>query len=280
MENEIMKVVQLPVIEEQLHKVKAEVEGRINEALSLACSVETVKDVKSVRAQLNKEFEEYETFRKEIKRKISEPYMSFENTYNECIRDLFKTGDKQLKEKIDDVESVVKEEKEMAVRTYFEEYKAANGVDCISFEDVGLKVNLTASEKSLKKQCKDFIDRVIKDLEMINSQEFSDEILVEYKKSYDVSSAILTVTNRHKAIEAEKKRQQEMAAFNEQKVQAEEKVDEVLSAPTEEAIQETEPEPTQETVYELSFKVRTKDINKLRELKIFLVNGGYEYEQL
>ena len=47
--NELIKVVQLPVIEEQLRSMKETVDKRVGEALSLVCTEETVQTVKGVR---------------------------------------------------------------------------------------------------------------------------------------------------------------------------------------------------------------------------------------
>ena len=64
--NELIKVVQLPVIEEQLRSMKETVDKRVGEALSLVCTEETVQTVKGVRAELNKEFQTLEEQRKEV----------------------------------------------------------------------------------------------------------------------------------------------------------------------------------------------------------------------
>ena len=70
--NELIKVVQLPVIEEQLRSMKEAVDKRVEEALSLVCTEETIQTVKSARAELNKEFQALEEQRKEVKR----PYLA------------------------------------------------------------------------------------------------------------------------------------------------------------------------------------------------------------
>ena len=63
---------------------------------------------------------------------------------------------------------------------------------------------------------------------MIKVQEHSADILVEYKKSLNVSQAILTVQNRIKAIEAEKAMMTEREAAMRSAEEAAAKVDEVL----------------------------------------------------
>ena len=71
--NELIKVVQLPVIEEQLRSMKETVDKRVGEALSLVCTEETVQTVKGVRAELNKEFQTLEEQRKEVKKAVLGP---------------------------------------------------------------------------------------------------------------------------------------------------------------------------------------------------------------
>lgn len=68
MDKEIIAVKQLPIIVEQLHEVKAEVTAKVEQALSLVCTEDTVKDVKKVRSDLNKELKDYEERRKAVKK--------------------------------------------------------------------------------------------------------------------------------------------------------------------------------------------------------------------
>ena len=131
---------------------------------------------------------------------------------------------------------------------------------------------MSASNKSLKEQAKEFIDKVSDDLALIDSQEHKEEILIEYKKSLNVSLAITTVVNRYKELEELKKKQEVV----EQQKQVEEttvaKVEEILSAPVQ--IETT----NQDEILEIAFKVRGSR-EKLKELVHFLKERGYEYEQ-
>ena len=82
---QVIELQQLPIIVERLHSVKADIERRTAEATSLICTEETYKSVKDARAQLTKEFKEYEAQRTAIKSKILEPYNAFEQVYR--VRD-------------------------------------------------------------------------------------------------------------------------------------------------------------------------------------------------
>lgn len=102
---QVIELQQLPIIVERLHSVKADIEQRTADALSLVCTEQTYKSVKDARAQLTKEFKEYEAQRIAVKDKILEPYTEFEKVYRECITVPFQTADAELKRKITDVTS-------------------------------------------------------------------------------------------------------------------------------------------------------------------------------
>ena len=164
------------------------------------------------------------------------------------------------------------------MKEYFNEYLESAGIDFVTFEQANINVTLSATMKSLKEQAKSFIDKISDDLALIDTQEHKAEIMVEYKKTLNVSAAITGVNARFKAIEDEKRRIEEA---EERRAAEEQHIAEITSA-----LPEPEPEPEiippveeqpQEKVYTLRFTVTgTKD--KLRELKAFLDNGGYKYE--
>ena len=274
--NEIIEVKQLPIIVEQLQTIKADVTSRVDDALSLACTEETVKAVKQARSDLNKEFKDWEAKRGEVKRAIMFPYEQFEAVYKDCITDVFKKADTELKDKIAEVENNIKERKAAEVKAYFEEYAKSLNIGFLTFERSGVKVGLSDSLKKLKENAKAFIDRVSDDLNLIETQEHSTEILVEYKKSLSVSSAITTVVERYKAIEAEKEREAERQRLEQQAKEAEKAVDEIITVPEEPVITPPTVEES-DPVLTVAFKV-TAPKSMLKELKIFLINGGYDYE--
>lgn len=273
MNNEIIVVKQLPQIEEHLQTIKAEVTARVNDALSLVCTEDTIKSVKAVRADLNKDLKEFEERRKAVKKAIMTPYEAFESVYKDCISDTYKKADIELKAKIDSVENELKAQKTAEVKAYFEEYAKAKLIDIVTFENANINITLSASMKSLKEQAKSFIDRICDDLSLIDTQEHKDEILYEYKQSLNVSNAITTVANRYKAIEAAKAAEEERKAREQAAAEAAAKV-EAVAPPTVEPIA---PPVEEEPILTLRFTVRGKR-SKLRELKEFLERGNYDYE--
>lgn len=277
MENNIIQVKQLPIIVEQLQEVKAEVTAKVEQALSLVCTEDTVKDVKKVRSELNKELKDYEERRKAVKKAIMTPYEQFETVYKDCISDTYKKADTELKGKIDSVENELKEQKKAEVKGYFDEYLTATGIDFVTFESAHINVTLSASMKSLKEQAKAFIDKIVDDLNLINTQEHKDEILYEYKQSLNVSNAITTVTNRYKAIEEAKAREEERKAREQAEAEATAKVESVVEAVAQPTVEPIAPPVEEEKTYTLKFTVRGT-MPQLKALKEFLNNGGYDYE--
>lgn len=264
--NELIVVQQLPIIVEHLENVKAAVEEQVKTATSLVCTEDTVKDVKKSRAELSNQFKTWEEQRKAVKQAIMQPYNDFESVYKDCITNTYKSADAALKAKIDDVESELKAKKEQEIKEYFAEYALSKQVDFVEYENARINVTLSASIKKLKEQVRSFIDRVCEDLSIIEMQEHSAEILVEYKQSLNVSAAIMNVTERLKAIEAERERR---------KLESEKKKEEPEKPAPEQVI--SAPKVVEEQEYTLTISV-TATKAKLRELKAFLDEKGYKYE--
>lgn len=277
MSNEIIVVKQLPVIEQQLAQIKAKVTERVSAVTKLICTEETVKEIKKARTELNAEFKAWEDKRKEVKTAVMSPYEQFEAVYKDCISDSYKAADKDLKQKIDEVEQELKNKKAAEVKSYFEEYLASKEIAFVTYEQAGINVTLSASLKSLKEQAKNFIDRIVSDLALIET--FTDlkaEILVEYKKSLNVSDAITGVKARAKAVQEEQARQEAEA----EKRAAEAQRVEAIKAAIPEAPAAVEAPTEQTAAPERKFCIRftvkgTKE--QLIALKKFLNEGEYEY---
>lgn len=272
---------QLPVIKQQLELLKQDVERKVADAMALSVTRQTYKDVKKVRAELNKEAREWDNRRKEVKNKIMAPYMEFEKVYKDCVADRFQTADEALKGKIGEVESSLKAEKQAQLKAYFEEYAAARaqeGYDLkwLTFSRMGLKVNMSVSIKALKELVRSFVEEVVGNIGMISSHEHGSEIMVEYKKSLDAAQAVTIVAERKTAITEQERRAQEAA---EQRVRALGAQDEVMAAAENAPVVEEAGEKSKsaDEVLTVEFTV-TASRQKLIELREFLRAGGYEYE--
>ena len=233
---QVIELQQLPIIVERLHSVKADIEQRTADALSLVCTEQTYKSVKDARAQLTKEFKEYEAQRIAVKDKILEPYTEFEKVYRECITVPFQTADAELKRKITDVTSGIVAQKTDAVQEYYNELVAATGIDWMDDLTYRPKVNMSDSVTALKKQAKAFVDGIVSD-----AMESSAEVMVEYRKNLDLPTAIKVVDNRHKALEEQRRLEEERRVRQAEREAAAEKVRAAAAAAA-----QTQPEPAQE----------------------------------
>lgn len=275
MDNTLMKVTQLPVIEEHLRSRKEQTEQRVAEAMSLVCTDETLTSVKNIRAEMNREFADAETQRKAIKSAIMEKYDSFESVYRECIADPYKRADADLKAKIDATESEIKSRCEEMLLGYFRELCAVNEIDFLSFGQTGVKVDMASARaktpKKLMEQIKLKVDGVAQDMKTIGTMgENAPEIMVEYKNNLDLSLAISVVNERHRRAEEEREAVKRHTVTPAARAAG----DTVAAAP------QVVPKRVEQAAVErltVSFRV-TDTRERLRLLKQFLVSNGYQYE--
>lgn len=260
----LIVVKQLPIIEEQLKTLSTEIDDKVSTALKMVCTDDTVKDVKKLRAELNKDFKELEAQRKYVKEQVLSPYQKFEEVYKTYVSDKYKEADQELKTKIDSVENELKAKKEGEIKDYFNEYAISQKLDWLDYSRSNINVTLTASIKSLKEQAKEFVDKVVDDLKLIDSQDEKEEITVEYYKDLNVSRAITTVKERKELLQKEYERKE---AIEQQKEADKEAIAKVEAIST----------PVEEKVYSMTFKV-TGTIVQLKQVKKFLEDGGYRYE--
>lgn len=252
---ELIVVKQLPIIEQMLDKMSAEIDKKIETALNLVPDKpdKMLSETKKIRAALNKDLSELETARKNVKSEIMQPYLDFEKIYKEKISDKYRQADKILKDKITTTETEIKDKRTANLKEYFEEYCVAENVTDINFEDMPLKINISGSDKSYRDKIKSWIDKVKQDLAVINTAKDEQtrlEILIDYKRDFDVNRAILDHDKKLREI-AKLKDAENVTP------------DESLSAPV----------TTEDNkVYTMTFTVSgTK--SKLRELKQYLIEN-------
>ena len=287
--NEIILLKQEPIIEYSLlTQVGEEVRARIAD-LNLEGQVvtdQTVKSVKDMRAELNKEFAEFEKQRKFIKEAVSKPYQEFEAKYKEFVAKHYNEADDTLKGKIFSFENTLRLEREKELQGYFMELCSAKNIDFVPFGLMHLNITLSASMKSLKTQILEFVSKVEQDIELAktvsDSQEFNDKVMYEYRRSLDINTAINTVKEREQALivakeraEAEAKRKAE--AEEQARLQAEKEVTEQateaepLKAPMVEERQPANTGTAEE--FEMTFTVKGT-FEQLKALKQFIVDNN------
>ncbi len=278
----LIVVKQLPIIEQQLLSIKERFFEEAEKALLLECTDETLQIVKQKRAELTKVFKALESRRIEVKKTILSPYEAFEKIYKECVTDIYNPCDTKLRDKISEVERTLKAKKREEAEAYFFEYCESKQIDFLTFDRLGINITLNVSKKNLREQIKSFLDKVSDELKLISTQDNSEEIMLEYRKSLNAAQAIMLVTNRHKAIEEERKRNEERRAIETEQEKAVEKVDTVINSftpPKQEAVPEEEKTYVEEEKkYRVSFSI-IGTLSQLKALKDFLVKGGYQYDQ-
>jgi hypothetical protein len=220
------------------------------------------KDAENQKAEINKQKSKIAEYRKAIIEKYNEPIEKFKTTAMET--------EKILKEAYDFINNQVKafDEKELQsirekIEWYFDEYKKSQEVDFVKFEQLNLNITkgLITSTGNLTKKVQDtitsFIDNVKKDLELIKTLEFKDEILLEYKTTLKCASAIANVQDRHRQLEEMQKPL----------------TDEVVQEKIEEKLNYVSAPQVEEQKYQMTFTVfGTK--SQLKELKNYLEKEG------
>ena len=274
----LIVVQQLPVIKEQLHSIKTQAQASVAE--------ETLKVVKEQRAKLNRDRKDLDDRRAVVKKQIMKPFEDFDKVYKECVTDVYGPADEALKGKITDVEAGLKADKEKKVVAYFDELVKANGVEWVSYEDIGIAVTMTASLKSLKSKVNVFLDRVVADVNCINGMENAPEVMAEYKQCRNLAVAINSVSQRKDRVareEAERKQRLE-AQLRAQEAESAvlDAVEEELAAPQvmgtemdEQEAEETQQESKEQIMTaKFAFMGRTFQchgtLTQLRELKSFV----------
>ena len=268
-EKQIAVIEQLPKITQRLEEVSKEIKEKTDKAINLVVTEDNLQDIKKVRAELNKEFAQYEDVRKTIKKKIMEKYDEFENQYDTLIRNAFKNAEDSLKSKINTEEYKIKAQKEKSLIFYFNEYLDYLHLnDMISWEQLDIKVNMSDSEKKLREQVKSKLDSIANDIKLIELEEYSGDIFLEYSKNgFDFANAKLTILNRineklkleQQKIERQQKEQQEQII--------EQKVEEEIVVPTEVV------ELPAENILSTRFEVKgTKE--QLVNLKKYMTDNG------
>lgn len=275
--DDIIKVAQLPIIEERLRTMKELVDTRVQEAVSLVCTAETVQTVKAERTELRKQFDDLESRRKAVKSAIMEPYNCFEAVYKECVSDAFRAADATLKKKVDDVESEIKRNCENGLREYFDELCAAHHLDFLKYENAGIRVDMASAKqktpRKLREQLVQFVARVSQDVDRIADMDDAEEIMVEYKRTLNAMEAIGTVMERHRRIEEEQAARQARAEVKAQEAEAVKKVEAAAPLILEPPIRMEKKEP----ILTCTFTVQATR-KQLIKLKEFLKMEGIRYE--
>ena len=195
---------QPPVISENLLDLNARVSSITTMLSTLPPEPENLPQVKKARADLRRYFESLEEQRKAVKAAVMAPYNDAEARYKRLVSDPINQADNLCKDFVDGVESAMKQQCEDGLREYFSELCAANHVEFLQFAQAGIQVDMASARqktpKKLREQLSQFVSRVSAEVDRISEMEDAEEILVEYKQSLSLSSAIGIVLDRHRSL--------------------------------------------------------------------------------
>jgi len=279
--NEIVKVESIGVIKQQLDEVEKIIDEKVKDIpkqlekvkkMSFIEQEDEKNDIKKYQQYLSNIQKQLEEKRKEIKKEINKPYDEFDEYYKNGVYLKLDNGINQLKEVVNEIEDLQKDEKrcelEEFANQYIETYSLGN---ILSFEDIPLNITLSASMKSLKEQVKGYVEDISKDIDLINLEEYKEEILLEYKKTFDFANSKLCVIERHKQLEELKKQQEVKEEIEKQEEEVIEKVEEI-TIPKEIEVEED----VEEEFVTCSFTVRATR-TQLKKLKAYLESEGITY---
>lgn len=274
---DIIRVTQLPIIEEQLRSVKLQVEAITQEAAAMVCTEDTIQAVKAKRAEMNRMFDKLEAKRKEVKAAVMGPYERFDAVYKECISGPFKRADAALKGKADDVEREMKQRCEEKLRNYFTGICMVHNVDFITYEQAGITIDMASARAKTPKKLQDKINEFVAGIgvgcDQIRQMDDRDEIMAEYKKCLNVGKAVATVQERHRQIEEERKAAEAREAARKRQEEAVAKV-EAVAPPV--AVEP--PKPAEKVFPRFTFSVVNVTKSQLIKVREFMKQEGIQYE--
>lgn len=267
--NDLVVVKQLPEIFSQLDVASKIITNMTKDIDLVECTEENKQEVKKNVQMLRAMKTEFENKRKEIKKEINKPYEEFEDYYNKKIKGLLDNSINTLDIKVKDIETTQINEKRDELQEFLDQYREFYHIENIltSIDQVPIKINLTNSLKSLKEAIIKFCEKISNDLECICSEEFKEDILLEYQKNgFDYVNARLAIINRNKEKEALKKKLEQVEEVVKEEEKIEEKVEEIIKPV----------EVVEEEELEITFTVKATR-TKLRELKEFMKDKEIEY---
>lgn len=271
------------VIDFNFEELKEEITNKSALYKNMVYTDETIKDVKSDRALLNKFKTALEDKRKEVKKQCLEPYNQFEKQIKELVA-IIDEPVKLIGEQITEFEDREKAEKHEQIIELFNKTGFQSFVTLEQIYDPKW-LNKSVSLKSIEEELTNTVYRIGHDVTTINSlKEYSFEALEHYKKTLDLAGAIAEgqrladIQKRKLEHEAEVKAREELA-----KKQAEERAKAEAEAMVPEEIEEVAEEEPQQAVEVkrqwIKFVALLSKDDAL-ELKEFCDNRGIEIKSI
>lgn len=162
----------------------------------------SVKEAKKELAQVNKDIEALETVRKEIKRKLMEPYEHFAGQVKEIV-EIVSKADEVVRNKVRNLEEKERAAKEKSIIKLWDRRNKQYKFSWLTAGEFirNEHLNKTYSDSKIEKEMVQWFETIDSDLEAIKAMEDSDLLLLEYKGTLNLSAAINNVKQKQKEIE-------------------------------------------------------------------------------
>jgi hypothetical protein len=271
MTNELITVKQQAILTEQFDAISGEIDKKIALANGMAVSEDNYKDAKKIRADMNKEAKVYADEFKKVEEKVCAPWNQCKAAYQAKVRDKYREIDSVLKDKIGDIETGLKSEKEEKIISFFTDHKEAAGLCYLEWSDMGITVKMSDSEKSLKDAVMAKLSEIKSGSAALAAMDNAAELLAEYKANdFNLSAAISTVQHRKEAAE---RQAEEIEKARKARAAEREHIDALkTSLPEIEKIVEVKK-------VSATFKV-SAELEKIRALVEFMRGENIEFEQI
>lgn len=266
MKQELIIIKQLPIIEEQLKIISEEIKTEIAkyDFNNLITTEENKSGLKTLRKYFGDKLKDLETRRKEVKKAINDPYEEFNKKYEALVSSPLKEVDNKLKTAIDTIEDEQKRIKTEDAKALFE---LSNKWDFLKFEDTGLRIGLSTTQKEIKETIEGLIAKVESDISAIDSMDNSERLKACYMNNLDLPLSISQV-NAEIALEEKLKADKQEVAIEPVK----EVIEEVKETPIMPIV-----EDKQEKIMKMEFTVHGT-LTQLKALKDFMNREGIKYE--
>lgn len=164
---------------------------------------ENIQVSKQLLAAVTKEVRRLNDERIKVKRTILQPYDDLEVKIKE-ITDIVKKADDIVRSQVRELEERERQDKKELIESIFNKRMKQYEFGELMGFDKFLKpthLNKSTSMTKIETDMVTWLTKVETDLELINSMEYSFEIIGEYQRTQDVASSIKSVMDRHKAIQ-------------------------------------------------------------------------------
>ena len=270
-------------IEWNFEELKAEITAASEEYAASVYTDDTIRNAKADRAKLNKFVDAIETKRKELKKKVLDPYNQFEIEEKQLVA-IVQKAINNIDSQVKDYERRQRDEKTAKVREFYED-NIGDLADYLPFDRVFRPeyANQSVTMKSIRESILETIQRVAEGLAILNEVEskFAGDMKEEFLRSYDIGAA-MALRNR---LEAEEQRRAEYMAEQERRKAEREAARKAETSRVMQAGQATQapvqsqqaPVQREEPVHVIDFRVHATAA-QLGALKAFLKENGIRFE--